>query len=181
MKLFMSLLVMLAVSLTGCSKQNAIPPIEDWITFNSPDAPYSALLPSKPKRQEQTVNGMRIALHLCDSNKNLVAVTSSNDMPIDIDINNAEQVKAVLDEAVKSGMSNQKAKVKEQRDLKLQGKYPCREVTATLKAPNGTEGTIRLRIVLLPKMLIQLLFIGDTAEMQAPQIKEALESLKIMK
>jgi hypothetical protein len=180
MTLRSSLLGILLISLVGCGK-NSVPPSSAWITFDSPDAPYSVLLPEKPKRQEQTASGIKVVMQLCDTNKNLVVITSNNDMPAEVDINNKKQVKDILDVAVTTGMAKQKATIKEQRDLKLQGKYPCREVTATLKAPNGTEGTMRLRLVLIPKMLIQVLLIGDSKDMQMPQIKECLESLKIKK
>lgn len=168
------------VSTVGCG-QKSLPPIGEWITFDSPDAPYSVLLPSKPKRQAQNSDGVSVIIHLCEVSKDVAVITSNNAMPAEIDIRDKEQVRDIMDEAVKLGLGSQKATVKEQRDLVLQGKYPCREVTATMKAPNGSEGTLRLRLVLIPKMLIQVLLIGDTKEMQAPQVKECLESLKIKK
>ena len=119
-------------------------------------------------------------MHVCDLN-DFAVLAGSNDMPVEIDLKNKAQVKLVLDEAVKGGLQAQKAKLKEQRDLTLQGKYPCREATASLKAPNGSEGTIRLRIALLPGKLIQVLAVGDSKLMQTPQIKECLDSLKITK
>ncbi len=180
MILRLSLLGFLLIGLVGC-KDKSLPPIGDWITFDSPDAPYSVLLPSKPKRQEQTAGDINVVIQLCEVNKDLVVITSNNNMPAEIDLKDKVQVKLIMDEAVKQGMTSQKATVKEERDLMIQGKYPCREATATLKAPNGTQGTIRLRLVLIPEMLIQVLLIGDTKDMQSPQIKECLESIKIKK
>jgi len=180
MNLRLGVLGLVLIGVIGCSKQNSIPPIGDWTTFNSTDAPFSVLLPSKPKRQEQSVGDIKVVMHVCDL-KDFAVLTGVNDMPGNIDLKNKEQVKLVLDEAVKGGLKAQKATLKEQRDLVLQGKYPCREATASLKAPNGAAGTIRLRIALLPDKLIQVLAVGDSTAMQSPQIKECLESLKIKK
>ncbi len=122
------------IGVIGCSKQSSIPPSSDWTTFNSTDAPFSVLLPSKPKRQEQSVGDIKVVMHVCDL-KDFAVLTGVNDMPSNIDLKNKAQVKIVLDEAVKGGLQAQKATLKEQRDLVLQGKYPCREATASLKAP----------------------------------------------
>lgn len=180
MKTWLNLLFVSMLCLAGCGKSAAVPPIGDWTTFKSPDAPFSVLMPTKPKRQEQSVGGITVVMQIAEL-KDFAVLAGSNPMPINIDLKNKDQVKSILDEAVKGGMNAQKATVKEQRELTLQGKYPCRDVTASVKIPNGSTGTIRLRIALLPDKLIQVLVVGDTKAMQEPQIKECLESLKITK
>ncbi len=178
MKLAQCLLALGVVVFLGCGT-NTFPPSSDWITFNSPDAPYSVLLPSQPKRQVQSSDGVDVILHLCEINKDLGVITGSNDMPAELDLSDKEQIIFILDEGIQGATSAMKAKVKEQKDFLLDGKYPCRECTASISISKSNTGVVRLRYVLIPKKLIQVMVIGDDAQMSAPQVTKCLESIKI--
>lgn len=175
MKFPLCLFALLTVCFTGCGK--GMPPIGDWITFQSPDAPYSVLMPFKPKTVSQNNAGMTINMHTCEVGKDLAVMTCSNDFPA-IDLKDKDRCEFILKESMNGAMNNIKGKLGEQKSLMLEGKYPMREFSGTFTDPKVGAGAIRARIVLMPGKLVQLIIVGKSEEITKPQVVKCLESLK---
>jgi hypothetical protein len=179
MKLASCLLAIGVVTLLGCGQSASFPPISEWTKFDSPDAPYSILLPAKPTKQVQSSDGIDVTMYLSLVNKDLGVMTGSNAMPAEFDETDPEQCKLVLDGGMQEGISAMNGTVKEQKDLLIQGKYHCRECTATVSIPKAGNGLVRMRVFLLPGKLVQVMVIGSESQMQAPEVMKCLESIKV--
>ena len=174
-----SLVALFLLAISGCNKSSSLPPAKDWITFQSPDAPYSVSLPFKPKQQTQAADGFTIKMHMCEVGNDLAVMTCANDFPVKIDIKDSQKCKFILDESMKGALANMKGSLKEQKTLYLDKKYPVREFTGTFKDPQVGTGTVRARIILTDKKLIQLLALGRDEQMQKTEVTKFLESIKM--
>jgi hypothetical protein len=179
MKLAYCLLLLGVATLLGCGKSSGFPPSSEWTRFNSPDAPYSVLLPSKPVRQVQESEDITVALHLCQIDENQGVITASNDLPPDIDLSDKKLVKLMFDEGIKACVNEMKGEIKEQKNLLIDGKYPARDCTAKIPFSKSQKGTARIRYVLIPEKLIQVIVIADDSEISSPEIKKCLDSINI--
>lgn len=167
------------ITLLGCSKSNTLPPSKDWVTFQSPDAPYSVSMPFKPKLQSQQADGFVLNMHMCEIGQELAVMTCANDFPEQIDIKDRKACNFILDESMKGALTNMKGMLKEQKTIYLNNKYPTREFMGTFKDPRAGAGTVRARIILTDNKLIQVMAVGKDEQIKKTEVTKFLESVKV--
>jgi hypothetical protein len=158
-------------------------PKPEWITFYSPDAPYTVLLPGEPiKRSQMTTDGI-LNKYICMLNNDLALMTCDTDVRDTdrhpVNLANAEEYNFCFDAAMKAAVDEARGNVTEQETFFLQKKFPTRAFTATYNTPQVGIGMMQLRLILTEKKLIQLMIAGTAAEIQKPETKKFLDSIKI--
>lgn len=102
----------------------------EWITFQSPDAPYTVRLPSQPvKRSQMTADGM-LNKYICALGSNLALMTCANDFG-GIDLSKPEQYDMIFDAATNAAIGESHGTVTEQETVLLEDKFPMRAFTAS--------------------------------------------------
>jgi hypothetical protein len=172
-------LCLLALLVIGSSAAVAadLPAIDKWVNYEAPDMSFKAIFPDKPKETEQAAANIKINMYIVELGQDGALLIATNGMP-KIDTADAKLVKQTLDGGVKGAMNNLKGTVTKDTDIMWQGKYPGRDVEATANL-NGTEGVVRVKMVLANDKLYQVMAVGVKDTIGKPEIGKFLDSLEI--
>lgn len=175
MKLASCLLAIGVVTFLGCGKKSAFPPSNEWIRFQSPDAPYSVLMPGKPVRAEQAGG---IITHTCELDHDQGVVTSGIQLPPEFNVSDKKMVSERLDLAVSAVAAGFAGEILNKKNLIIDKIYPARD--CTIKANNeGQTMIIRIRLIITPDNLIQHFVVAQESESTNPLIQKCLDSIKV--
>lgn len=148
-------------------------PGDEWKPFTSAEGGFSVKFPGTPQEQTQDLGVIKIHIAALDLG-NAAYLAGWQVQPKDA----SKDPKEVLDGA-QSGMlsSFPGAKVLDQKDIKLDGKYPGRELTVKLAEPDATQFS---RYYLVGDHLYQLAALGEGAGEPA-KAKIYLDSFELTK
>ena len=166
------------VLLIGCGEKSSFPPSSEWIRFNSPDAPYSVLMPGKPVREEVDGGEGVVVSYTCNLDQAQAVITSGVELPPDFDVKDKNLVSERLNLAVKAAAAAFGGEVLDKKNLIIDKIFPARDCTIKVKADSQVM-IVRMRLVLAPDKLIQLFVVTKEAESDNPLIKKCLDSIKI--
>lgn len=179
MKLFHCLLVLGVLTLIGCGEKSSFPPSSEWIRFNSPDAPYSVLMPGKPELVAEDEGGGDTVMHACKLDADQAVITGSVDLPEGFDPRNKEKVSDMLDLGLKNAAENFNSKVQNKKNLIIDRIYSARDCTIKAPISDSKTAVIRIRLILIPGKMIQVIVVSTEAESANPLIQKCLDSVKI--
>ena len=126
--------------------------------FTSNVSGFKVQLPSPPKKDTQTAAGVDVKTYTVQENDGAYVVAVA-EIPIPAG-ESAAKIEARLDGARDGMVRNIHAKLKSSSRITLNGRYPGREVQATL--PNK-KGIVRAKIFIVDQRLYQVLVIGTTS------------------
>jgi len=130
----------------------------DWQDFKSAD--FKVRFPGAPKEITSDAGGIKTTI-VSHEGSDGAFVVSRSEMPFTGELP-PEAVETTLDGSVKGVLGSQKGAklVGEPKKIKLNDKYPGREVLMTFEA-GGKQGFLRSKIVLVGKHLYQVMSIGS--------------------
>ncbi len=179
MKLASCLLAIGVVTFLGCGKKSVFPPSSEWTRFNSPDSPYSVLMPGKPVRAEQDTGDGPYVMHACELDPDQGVITSGIQLSQDFVVSDRKMVSERLDQAVSAVAQAFNGEVLDKKNLIIDKIYPARDCTIKVKASESKNLVMRIRLVLTPDTLIQVIVICEESESTNPLIKKCLDSIKV--
>jgi hypothetical protein len=179
MKLVYHLLVISVVTILGCGQKSSVPDSNEWSRFQSPDAPYSVLMPGKPVREEEQDEDGVVATHTCKYGEEFAVITGSSNLSSDFDVSNKKKVSDALDKGLASAVEVFEGEVLDKKNLIIDRLYPARDCKIKVAASKTQNIIVHLRFVLTPDKLIHVMVFANETESSNPQIKKCLDSLKI--
>jgi hypothetical protein len=153
---------------SGCK-----PPMTE---FTSTEYKFKAKFPGKPTEQEQTAVGIKFKMFMTEARNGAYAIGVA-DMPIPAN-EPTELVEKRLDGARDGAIKNSNGTLKSSNPIKLAGKYPGREFTASITQP--TQGLLRGRIYLVGTRLYQVLVMGKDSYTNSAEASAFLESFQLL-
>lgn len=176
MRRVLCLLALLMIG-SGVALAADLPAIDKWVNYEAPDKSFKAIFPDKPKESKQAAANIEINMYIVELGDDGALLIATNAMP-KIDPTDAKLVKQTLDGGVKGAMNNLKGMITKETDIMWQGKFPGRDVEATANL-NGTEGIVRVKMVLANDKLFQVMAVGVKDTIGKPEIAKFLDSLEI--
>lgn len=155
---------------------------QDEKPFTPSEGRFSVLMPSEPTKKEQQVKTatgeLKVTLWIAEGKADSYFVVSHSDIP-DKDLKKGAEEKR-LDQACKGAVDSARGKLRgEEKSIKLDGKYPGREIVIE----KDGEIVARMRVYLVANRLYQVMVLGNGAFF-ASRDKEAtafLDSFRLVK
>jgi hypothetical protein len=160
--------LVLAAAAGGCQR-----PMEE---FTSQEYKFKVKFPGKPEVRNESAHGIGFKMFGTES-RNGGYVVGVADMPIPA----GEPDRVIqdrLDGAVDGAVRNINGTNQKSSSITLAGKYPGRELTASITTPK--QGQVRGRIYLVGTRLYQVLIIGTDSFATASQANEFLNSFQLI-
>lgn len=132
---------------------------------------FKVMMPGTPKNETQNAGNITFKNYTAAARNGAYLVSVAN-MPINKNESDA-QIQQRLDGAVQGMVGNVKAQLIEAKPIKLQDKYPGREVTATLP---DKKASIHAKIYLVGTKLYQTMAIGTKDWVAGPDTAKFLNS-----
>lgn len=163
------IILSLAIVAGGCSA-----PMED---FTSDAHKFKARFPGKPKLQSQPgPQGTTMQMYAVESRNGVMAVAVA-DLPLPSDMPPA-QVDSALDGAMNGQVRSGGGSLKTSSSIMINGKYPGRELVASITQPK--TGQVRSKLFLVKNRLYQVMVMGTDSYATSSQATEFLNSFKMM-
>jgi hypothetical protein len=180
-RLTLLLLSLLGVSGCGADKvSNSITTgktaaVSAWPRFQHPTGIFSVAMPVAPRAQTRVVENETRTIYAANLNETCTVLAHNLPNAELIDISDSKSCQESLHEfALQTFAAN---KILNERPYVQQGIYPSLELRMEVAQPKG--GIQRVRIVLLPKSTVMLMVVGRGDEIDLPEVKQCLDSLKI--
>src|SRR5262245_2198347 len=156
------------VALCGCK-----PPMTE---FTSTEYKFKAKFPGKPKEQEQSALGIKFRMFATES-RNGAYMVGVADMPIPAN-EPSELIEQRLDGSRDGAIKNVGGTLKSSSPIKLAGKYPGREFTASITQP--APGLLRARVYLVGTRLYQVMVLGKDSYATSTEANTFLDSFQLL-
>ncbi len=161
----------------GCGKFKDLlnPPMAE---FASPDGTWKAKFPGTPAEQTKAAFGVTFSMWVKEplGGKGGYMVGTA-DLPIPAGETQA-MVQKRLDDGVSGSVNGVGGALTDSKRVMLHGRYPGRELRATITAPKA--GTYRCRIYLVGKRMYMTAVMGEDAFVTAAQADEFLDSFALV-
>jgi hypothetical protein len=151
-------------------------PESDGVKIAPKNGKFEVEFPDKPK-ETGTANSKIYRLERDSGKGNVILQVKTEEIP-KIDIAKDNIVKITLDNAQKGiakSFEKQGGKITSTNDLKLNDKYPARDVE--IDVPK--QGTFRLRMVLTPERLYQISILGSKDYLDGKEAMKFWDSFKL--
>jgi len=152
---------------SGCEK-------EEFKEFASGEGRFKVQMPGTPREETNFAAGTSFKTYSIQEMNGAYAVAFA-DMPIPSGERDA-QIQARLDGARDGMVRNINATLTGSSFIRLNGKYPGREVRADLP---GKKGILRARVYLVDRRLYQVMVVGTTSWANSPETTTFLDSLVV--
>ena len=150
--------------------------------FTSKEWKFSARFPDEPKEKTQTAplpgggGSIKFTIFISEA-RDGGCVVGVADMPIPARESDAI-VQLRLDGARDGALKNVGGTLKESKEIRLAGKYPGREFTATITQP--MQGQVRARIYFVGTRLYQVMVMGTDDYTTSKQADAFLDSFQLL-
>ncbi len=151
-------------------------PEGDGVKVAPKNGKFEVEFPEKPK-ETGTANSKYYRLERDSDKGNVTLQVKTEEIP-KIDVSNDKIAKIALDNAQKGiakSFEKQGGKITSTNDLKLNDKYPARDVE--IDVPK--QGTFRLRMVLTPERMYQISMLGSKDYLESKEAMKFWESFKL--
>ena len=157
------------VLFSGCGKRN-------FSEFTSKEGGFKVLMPGTPKEKKQDAQGVNMSMYIVEESSGAY-FASYADLPIPKNEPDAK-IQQRLDDSVKGAVTNVSAKVTSQSNIKLDGKYPGREIAADVPSKNGA---MKLRIYFVGTRLYQVMVLGTKSWLKSSDSSKFFDSFQLTK
>jgi hypothetical protein len=141
------------------------------------DAGFKFKIPGMPKKETRKSGGSGIKFYTFTvENTSAVMAVSYADLPILAP--DEDDVKGFLDASRQGILKKAKATLKRESNIKFSGRYPGREIVASLP---DDKGELRARLYLVGTRVYQLMVYGKSSVTNSKEATTFLESLELTK
>ncbi len=147
-----------------------------WSTFAPSGEGFRVQLPGKPRAMSRSAAGIEFKMYALESpDKRSAYMVSATKLPIPAN-EDAATIQQRLDGARDGALRNSRATLTKETKIRLQGKFPGREVEASL--PGGI-GKMRVRFFIVNGKIYQTLVLGQSGFVDSKNAEKFLNSLAL--
>lgn len=175
---------LLLIVLQGCENNAPLgakqPSEVAWISFKSPDAPYSVSLPFQPTMKVLPGDGgAKMNFYQCADPEGATLVTAAYPFQGEVVITNDERCQKLFDQKMKRVYADKDYRDVENTKVLLDGKYPGLDISAKMIGEGIPPGAFhRERIILTDRYIIQLQVIGNAQRIKSNEVNMFFDSIK---
>jgi predicted RNase H-like HicB family nuclease len=162
---------------------DAAPDSSDWVEVSSAEGGFTALFPSKPSEQTQSVpsamGDIKMQIFMAPLGTEAIFGVMYNDFPLDISTATGEDFEKIMDNGRDSALANMGGELISEEKVSL-GDYSGRHIIFEIpenKLPGGGKGI--LRVYLVENRLYQLIALGSHEAISDEDIEFFINSFEL--